>query len=207
MGNLRVKEDNMLKKGFWLNLLVALPLVFLFGCAEEGKVDQGRVVAFEKDKKLVTIIRDKKIDTLNPDYTYLPPLTYMLPEDPAETGPLPKAGSRMKLDAEKNQIIIFDAKAQKFKTIDFKPVEKKTGVEKDDALVKGRKFPVVDKDKKTVTIYSGRQKILETVSLPDEYFALPDSTWDAGDEVRIYYKQDGKALRFMNITQTDIFKK
>lgn len=197
----------MLKKGFWLNLLVALQLVFLFGCVEEGKVDQGRVVAFDKDKKLVTIIRDKKIDTLNPDYTYLPPLTYALPEDPAEIGPLPKAGSRMKLDAEKNQIIIFDAKAQNFKAIDFKPIEKKTGVERNDPLVKNKKFPVVDKDKKTVTIYSGRQKILETISLPDEYFALPDSTWDAGDEVRIYYKQDGKALRFMNITQTDIFKK
>jgi hypothetical protein len=197
----------MLKKGFGLYLLVALPLAFLFGCAEDGKVDQGRVVSFDKDKKLVTIIRDKKIDTLNPDYTYLPPLTYTLPADPAETGPLPKAGSRMKLDAEKNQIIIFDSKAQNFKPIDFKPVEKKTGVEKDDPLVKGKKFPVVDKQKKTVTIYSTRQKILETISLPEEYFALPDSTWDAGDEVRIYYKQDGKSLRFMNITQTDIFKK
>jgi hypothetical protein len=207
MGYLRVKEDNMLKKGFWLNLLVALPLVFLFGCAEEGKVDQGRVVAFDKDKKLVTIIRDKKIDTVNPDYSYLPPLSYTLPADPEETGPLPKPGARMKLDAEKNQIIIFDAKAQNFKTIDFKPIEKKTGVEKDDALVKGKKFPVVDKQKKTVTIYSSRQKLLETFALSEEYFALPDSTWDAGDEVRIYYKQEGKALRFMNITQTDIFKK
>jgi hypothetical protein len=197
----------MLKKGFWLNLLVALPLVFLFGCAEEGKVDQGRVVAFDKDKKLVTIIRDKKIDTVNPDYSYLPPLSYTLPADPEETGPLPKPGARMKLDAEKNQIIIFDAKAQNFKTIDFKPIEKKTGVEKDDALVKGKKFPVVDKQKKTVTIYSSRQKLLETFALSEEYFALPDSTWDAGDEVRIYYKQEGKALRFMNITQTDIFKK
>ena len=197
----------MLKKGFWLNLLVALPLVFLFGCAEDGKVDQGRVVAFDKDKKLVTLIRDKKIDTLNPDYTYLPPQTYTLPEDPAETGPLPKAGSRMKLDAEKNQIIIFNSKAQNFQSIDFKPVEKKTGVEKDDPLVKGKQFPVVDKQKKTVTIYSSRQKIYETLSLSEEYFTLPDSTWDAGDEVRIYYKQDGKALRFMNITQTDIFKK
>ena len=197
----------MLKKGFWLNLLVALPLVFLFGCAEEGKVDQGRVVAFDKDKQLVTIIRDKKIDTLNPDYSYLPPLSYTLPSDPMETGPLPKVGARMKLDAEKNQIIIFDSKAQNFKSIDFKPVEKKAGVEKDDPLVKGKKFPVVDKQKKTVTIYSSRQKIFETISLSEEYFALPDSTWDAGDEVRIYYKQDGKALRFMNITQTDIFKK
>jgi len=197
----------MLKKGLWLNLLVALPLVFVFGCAEEGKVDQGRVVAFDKDKKRVTLIRDKKIDTLNPDYTYLPPQTYTLPEDPAETGPLPKAGSRMKLDVEKNQVVIFDPKSQNFKAIGFKAVEKKTGVEKDDPLVKGKKFPVVDKQKKTVTIYSSRQKILETIGLADEFFDLPDSTWDAGDEVRIYYKQDGKALRFMNITQTDIFKK
>jgi hypothetical protein len=207
MGNPRVKEDNMLKKGIWSNLLVALPLVFLFGCTESGKVDQGRVVAFDKDKKLVTIIRDKKIDTLNPDYSYLPPLTYALPADPGETGPLPKAGGRMKLDAEKNQIIIFDPKIQNFKTIDFKPIEKKTGVEREDSLVKGKKFPVVDPQKKTVTIYSSRQKLLETFGLPEEYFALPESTWDAGDEVRIYYKEEGKSLRFMNITQTDIFKK
>ena len=34
-------------------------------------------------------------------------------------------------------------------------------------------------------------------------------TWEAGDEVRIYYKPNAKhqALRFMNITQTNIFKK
>jgi len=197
----------MLKKGFWLSLLVALPLVFLFGCADSGKVDQGRVVAFDKDKKLVTLIRDKKIDSQNPDYSFLPPLTYSLPTDPAETGPEPKAGGRMKLDTEKNQIIIFDSKAKNFKTIDFKPIDKKTGVERQDPLVQGKKFPVVDKTKMTITIYSGRQKILETIGLPEEYFALPDSTWDAGDEVRIFYKEEGKALRFMNISQTDIFKK
>ena len=58
-----------------------------------------------------------------------------------------------------------------------------------------------------MTIYSSRQKIYEIISLPEEYFALPESTWDAGDEVRIYYKEEGKSLRFMNISQTDIFKK
>jgi len=197
----------MLKKGFWLNLLVAMPLVILLGCAEEGKVDQGRVVAFDQDKKLVTLIRDKRIDTLNPDYSYLPPLTYALPVDPQEIGPLPKAGGRIKLDAEKNQIIVFDPKTQNFKTIDFKPVEKKTGVDRNDPLVKDKKFPVVDKAKKTVTIYSSRQKILETISVAEEYLSLPPSTWDAGDEVRIYYKQEGQALRYMNISRTDIFKK
>jgi len=197
----------MLKKGFWLHLLVALPLAFLFACTESGKVDQGRVVAFDKDKKLVTIIRDKKIDTLNPDYTYLPPLVYALPDDPAETGPLPKVGGRMKLDAEKNQITIFDPKSQNFKTIDFKTIEKKTGIEKDDPLVKDKKFPVVDKPKRTVTIYSARQKILETIEVPEEFMQWPESTWDAGDEVRIYYKGDNKSERLMNITQTYIFKK
>jgi hypothetical protein len=207
MGNTRAKEENMLKKAFWLNLLVVVPLVFLFGCVDTGKVDQGRVVAFDKDKRLVTIIRDKKIDALNPDYSYLPPLSYTLPSDPAETGPLPKAGGRLKLDAEKNQITVFDPKTQNFKTIDFKPIEKKTGVERRDPLVEGKTFPIVDKSKGTVTIYSGRQKILETIGLPEEYFTLPGSTWDAGDEVRIYYKEEGKALRFMNISQTDIFKK
>jgi hypothetical protein len=196
-----------MKKGFWLNLLVAMPLVFLFGCTESGKVDQGRVVAFDKDKKLVTLIRDKKMDTLNPDYSYLPPLSYTLPSDPEETGPLPKAGMRMKLDTEKNQIVVFDAKNQNFKAIDFKPVEKKAEVERDNALVKGKKFPLVDKDKKTVTIYSSRQKVLETIQVAEEYIGLPESTWDAGDEVRIYYKEEGKSLRFMNVSQTDIFKK
>jgi hypothetical protein len=202
----------MLKKYFWLSLMVALPLAFLFGCAESGKVDQGRVVAFDNEKRLVTIIRDKQNDTLNPDYSFLPPLTYALPTDPKETGPLPKAGGRMKLDTEKNQIIIFDGKTQDFKAIAFKAVafkaiDKKTGIERTDPLVKGKKYPEIDKDKKTITIYSSRQKILETISLSDEYFALPESTWDAGDEVRIYYKEEGKSLRFMNITQTDIFKK
>ena len=35
----------------------------------------------------------------------------------------------------------------------------------------------------------------------------PDETWDAGDEARVYYKEEGKALRFMNISKTNIFKK
>ncbi|MBI5579865.1 MAG: DUF4881 domain-containing protein [Deltaproteobacteria bacterium] len=197
----------MLKKSIWLSLVVALPLTFLFGCMDFGKVDQGRAVSFDKDKRTVTIIRDKRIDTQNPDYSYLPPLTYELPTDPVETGPEPKAGGRVKLDTEKNQIVIFDARTQNFKTIDFKVVEKKEGVRSGDPALQGKSFPVIDKSKQTITIYSGRQNVLETISVPEEYLSLPPSTWDAGDEVRIYYKQEGKALRFMNISRTDIFKK
>jgi hypothetical protein len=80
-------------------------------------------------------------------------------------------------------------------------------VGRDDPLVKDKKLPAVDKDKKTITIYSGRQKLYVVVQVGDEFMKYPDAEWDAGDEVRIYYKEDGKALRFMNISKTDIFKK
>lgn len=197
---------------FIFAILLILPLAFIVGC-EYGKVDQGRVVKFEKDKGVVTLIRDMKNDSQNPDYSHLPALTYTMPKDPADVGPEPKAGLRMKLDTKKNEIVIYDQAAQKFKTIQYTLIDQKENVDKNDPLVyddaqkKAKKFPVVDKDKKTITIYSGRQKILTSFSLPEEYFSLPESTWDAGDEVRVYFKEDGKALRFMNVSKTDIYKK
>jgi len=196
----------MTGKSMWRTLLVALPLVLLLGCSEYGKVDQGRVISYDPATKTMVFIRDWKNDTMNPDYTHLPPITYVLPAEP-------KAGGRMKIDNKKNQITIFDPGTQNFKVIDFTMVDFKENIDKQHPLVydkdagKAKKFPVVDKEKKTVTIYSGRQKTLSVISLPEEYFALPDSTWDAGDEARVYYKEEGKALRFMNITKTDIFKK
>jgi hypothetical protein len=193
-------------------VLLILPLAFISGC-DYGKVDQGRVVKIDKDKGVVTLIRDVKNDSQNPEYTYLPALTYTLPKDPTEMGAEPKAGMRMKLDTKKNEIVIFDPAAQKFETIPYTLIDQKENVAKEDPLVwdasqkKAKKNPAVDKDKKTISIYSGRQKILTTFSLPEKYFSLPESTWDAGDEVRIYYKEDGKALRLMNVSKTDIYKK
>jgi len=204
----------MKRKNYWyMAMLIILPLVLTVGCGNYGKVDQGRVVKFDKDKKVVTLIRDMKADPGNPDYNHLPPATYTCPTDLAEMGPDPKAGGRMKLDTKNRQIVIFDPASQNFKTIAYTLIDEKDGVDRTDPLVfdqaenKAKKFPVVDRDKKTITIYSGRQKILVTFSLPEEYFSLPDNTWDAGDEVRIYYHEDGKAQRFMNISKTDIFKK
>jgi hypothetical protein len=197
----------MLKKYCGLTLLVILPLVLAYGCGELGKVDQGRVIAFDKDKGLVTLIRDMKADPKSPDYSHLPPMVYEIPKVFEEMGPDPKAGLRMKLDAKAKQIIIFDPASQNFKKIDYTLIEQKEGVDSGDPLVKDKKFPMVDKEKKAITLYSKRQKLLTTFSVPDEYFALPTSAWDAGDEVRIYFKETGKALRMMNISKTDIFKK
>jgi len=193
----------------WWALVASLAAAILFGgfgCGEMGKVEQGRVIAFDKDKETVTFIADTKHDTANPDYSGAP-LTFALPKDPMERGEDPKAGMRMKLDTKTREIIIYDPASQDIKKITYTLIDQKENVAKDSPLVAGKKFPMVDKEKKAITVYSGRQKLLVTFSVPDEYLALPDNTWEAGDEVRIYYKVPGKAARFMNITKTDIFKK
>lgn len=200
-------------KTIGLFLASVLSLALVVGCSELGKVDQGRVIEFDKEKKTLTFIQDKKAEPGKPDYNTLPPHTYTLPADPAEMGPEPKAGYRLKLDTDKNEIIIFDKASQSFKTITFQLVEMKKNVAKDDPLVydkqadKPKKFPVIDKEKKTVTIYSGRQKLLVVFSVPEEHINLELKAWDSGDEVRVYYHQEGKAQRVMNISKTDIFKK
>jgi hypothetical protein len=197
----------MLKKYCGLTLLVILPLILAYGCGEMGKVDQGRVIEFDKAKGTVPLIRDRKADSKSPDYSHLPPMVYEIPKDPDEMGPEPKAGQRMKLDTKAKQIIIFDQASQNFKKIDYTLIDQKEGVEEDNPLVKDKKFPLVEKEKKAITLYSKRQKLLTTFSVPEEYFALPAGAWDAGDEVRIYYKETGKARRLMNISKTNIYKK
>ena len=194
------------KKLSWLTLFAILPLVLVFGCGEQGKVEQGRVIGFDKVKETVTFIVDTKHDTANPDYSGAP-VTFALPKDPMERGEDPKVGMRMKLDTKTREIIIYDPASQSMKKINYTLIDQKENVGKTSPLVAGKKFPMVDKEKKAITVYSGRQKLLVTFSVPEEYMGLPDNTWEAGDEVRIYYKEPGKALRFMNITRTDIFKK
>jgi len=194
-------------------LSIALLTFGVLGCDEYGKVDQGRVIAFDKDKQTVTVIEDKNMDSQNPDYAILPPHTYTMPTDPAERGADPKVGMRLKLDVDAKVIKIFNTQTQTIEDLPITIVDVQKNIAKDHPLVfdkdknAAKKFPVVDKDKKTIAIYSGRQKMLATFSVPDAYVDFPENTWDAGDEVRIYWKEKGKAIRFMNITKTDIFKK
>jgi hypothetical protein len=194
-------------------LPAVLSAVLLAGCIEAGKVDQGRTVAFDKEKKTVTLIRDKAGDAANPDYNVLPAVTYQIPTVSKEMGPDPKAGLRLKLDADKGQVVLYNPDKRDFDTISVQIVDKQDGIDSKHPLVfdavtaKAKPFPAVDKDKKAITVYSGRQKLLVTFIPPEEYLGLPASAWDSGDEVRIYYKETGKALRLMNVSKTDIFKK
>ena len=194
------------KKLNWLILLTILPIALALGCGEQGKVEQGRVIAFDKAKDAVTFIVDTKHDTANPDYSGAP-VTFTMPKDPMERGADPKVGLRMKLDTKTREIVIYDMLTKGMAKINYTLIDQKENVGKDSPLVGDKKFPIVDKEKKAITVYSGRQKLLVTFSVPEEYLALPANTWEAGDEVRIYYKVPGQAARFMNITKTDIFKK
>ncbi len=184
----------------------------VFGGCNFGKVDQGRVLQYNKDKKTVTIIRDVSTDPNVPKYEGSP-VTYTMPTKPSEIGPEPKPGGRLNLDMVKREITIVNPSTNRIEVLPFTLVDKRDNVDKNDPLVfdatqgKAKKFPIVDREKKTITIYSSRQKLLVTFSVSDEYFSLPESTWDAGDVVRIYFKEEGKARRFMNVTKTDIYKK
>mgnify|MGYP000980906696 FL=1 len=193
-------------------LLAILVLVAfaLAGCSGDfGKVLQAKVIKYDKDKKTVTLILESEhhFGTENQVFDKLPPVTYALPADPAEMGPEPKAGMRMLMDPETDKIVYYDEASGTIKTVQFPVLDKQKGVAKDDARVVDKKFPLIDTDKKSLTVYSSRWKTLVTLSLPDEYMSLPPATWDSGDIVRIYYKEEGKALRFMNVSKTDIFKK
>ena len=203
------KKVNRLMSALAVLFLVAM----LAGCQQMGRVDQGRVIEFNKEKGTVTMIRDASPNPDKPDYSHLPPVTYQVPKNPDEMGPDPKPGKRMKLDANNREIVIYVPALNNFAKINYTLVDQKENVSPEDPLVfdnvtgKPKTFPVVDQYRKTITIYSKRQKTVTSFSVPDEYFALPADTWDAGDDIRIYYKEEGKASRLMNVSKTDIYKK
>jgi len=189
----------------WMALPPISLLVFLSGCGTFGKVNQGRVIGFDRERGLVTFIEDSNYrEPGKPRYDVLPPLTIRIPGDRQAMGPAPQAGKLMLLDTQNRKLVFFDAATQTFQTISYTLIEQRDNIFKDDARIAGAKFPIVDRVKKTIAVYLPGQRQLVTFSVPDEYFALPDDTWRAGDEIRYYYKDPGQALRLMNISRTDL---
>lgn len=190
------------------SLLLALVVALSFGLAacNFGQVDQGRTVAFDKKAWTVTIVQDVKHDQLNPDYSG-GLVVFKLPADPAEMGPEPVPGGRLKLDVDKKEIVIYNAEAKKIETLPIDIIDVQKNLGRDHPLVKGKSFPIIDKEKGTITEYSARQKLLATFKVPAGYENMPPITWEAGNEVRIYFKQPGVSLRFMNISKTNIYKR
>lgn len=191
-----------------LNLLVAAACMLGLAACDFGSVDQGRTIAFNDATKTVTIVRDVKHDQLNPEYTGTI-VSYTLPSNLEEVGPLPKAGGRLKMDVENNLIIIFNPQTNSIERVPVVFTDIRKDIMRTHPLVNKVKFPIFDKEKKTVTEYSGRQKMLATFTIPEDKLSLPESVWEAGDDVRVYYKENAahQARRYMNVTKTNIFKK
>lgn len=183
--------------------LVCALVVFTAGCSSFGKVEQGRVVVVDQQNKVVTIIRDSSPAAGRPKFGTLPPVVVKLPQDTNEMGPWPEAGERLLFDTQSNQVVFFDVSSGIIRTITYTPMTVIPNVAKDDPRASAARFPVIDRQNKTITIYSSADKKLVTFTVPEEYFALPDDTWKAGDDVRYYYKEPGQAIRFMNVSKTN----
>lgn len=189
-------------------LLLTLVVALSFGLAacDFGQVDQGRCVAFDANSNVMTLIQDAKHDQQNPEYSG-GAVTFKLPVDPLEMGPMPVAGGRLKLDVEKSAVTIFNPETKAIEVVPVKMLDVQKNIGRSHPLVKGKTFPVIDKEKCTITEYSGRQKILCTFQVTPEQMNLPPVTWEAGDEMRVYFKQPGQSLRVMNISKTNIYRK
>jgi hypothetical protein len=192
-----------MKNTTWVIGVALILILPTMGFAEKQNVDQGRVIQFDKAKGIIKVILNKNADHLNPDYSSLPPITYTLSAAPKAIGFTPKAGLRLKLDVNNNEIVIFDEANQKIKAIKYAVVNKKENIAQNNPLVSEncilKRFPLIDREKNLFTIYSERQRILTTITLPSEYLSLPEYTWGAGDDVLIQYKEVGKTRRVTKI--------
>ena len=197
----------MTKNLCMLTFLTILAGSLILGCSDMGKVEQGRAIATDKANKTVTLILDVKHQLGKPVYDQVPPVTFTFPNDPHEMGPEPKAGKLMSVNPDEKAIVIYDDASKNFKTITYNPLNVQKGVGLRSPLVADKKFPIVDREKKTITVYDKRNRLVTTFSLPEEYFQLPDNTFGFGDEIRLYAKAPGKAARLMNVSETDIYKK
>lgn len=204
-----------------LPMLLVLISLALAGCGPFGEVEQGRVVRFERSSdpnqpSKVWIIKDNGLVDRKPEYTVLPAHLFTTPEDRREMGPEPRVGLRVNLDVENKIITMYNFERGEFDKLSFELVERHDGVSTrrrhplvwDQATRRERPFPVVNTEERTVTIFSSRQEMLATIRLSAEDFAkYGKDDWAAGDEVRIYFREPGKSLRFMNVTQTDLTKR
>lgn len=195
----------MLPARLRIKLLAGLPLAATLGCGSLGRVEQGRVIHYDRDKGLVTLILDSNYkEPGQPRYDVLPPVIVKIPAKPGAMGPAPQAGKLLGVDRKRRTLAVFDSARQSLETIQYTLIEERAGVARHDRRLAGVRFPVVDHGRQTITLHLPKERVLLTLSVPPEYLALPAETWILGDEIRYYFKDPAQALRMMNVTKTEI---
>ena len=188
------------------NLMLTIVLAASMGlaaCSGEDygtTIAQGRCVAFADGK--VTFVKDSNVEHKKAPKYENKALTFAMPTDPKEIGPEPKAGAFIDFNADKKEVQVFKDGNLVTAAVEIVNVEK--GIESFNSKVKGKNFPMINADKKEVTVYL--KKTLATFKIPADMPA-DEAFWTKGDDVRVFFKEEGKALRFMNISKTNIFKK
>ncbi len=192
-------------RNYALALVLGLALC-LAACDFNGGVEQGRCVGYDPEKKTVTLVVDTTLDQHNPHYNG-GVHEFKLPDNPLDMGPAPVAGGLLMVQPDKNMVIYFDRQTNSVKEMPIEMVSEDKGVNAKDARLKGKTFPIIDKEKNTITVYSPRLGELLTFRVSPEAMSLPAYTWELGDEVRIAIRKDqpGQAIRFMNVSKTSIF--
>jgi len=175
--------------------------LWLAACGGFGEVEQGMVVAAEGE--VLTVILDSNPGG-EPRYDRLPPVRVRIPDDPKQMGPAPAAGKLLDLDAAAGRLSIYDETRQRIRVIDFELLQRTGNVYSDDPRVRDGALPRVDEQNRTVTLYWPRTRELVTIRVAEEHLRLPRDAWKAGDEVRYYFKDPGRALRLMNVSKTHL---
>jgi len=171
-------------------------LLLLAGCGEYGSVNQGQVIEYQRDTGLVTLVADSNYrDAAHPRFDVLPPVTTRTPGNPLEMGPPPDAGKLLRVDTSARKLVIFNSAANRIQEVPYQEVA---------ATSACTAAPVADRERKTITLCADHRTL--AVSATDELLTLPEDTWRAGDEVRYYYKDPARAIRFMNVTKTNLNK-
>jgi hypothetical protein len=188
-----------------LSLPVLLMLSFLLAC-NFGRVNQGRVIAYDAGKGLVTLIPEASPGKPGGARYVLPPATVRVPQDRKEMGAAPRAGKLLLVDAADQSVLVFDDATASLRRIPVAGLQQQRGVLESDPRVANVTFPVIDPNNRAITVYSVSERKLHTFRVAEEQLALPPDTWRMGDDVRYYYRQPEQALRLMNVTRTDLQK-
>ncbi len=206
-----------MKRAIGLLIVLCLTLSFILSCQKQPqealKITQGRVLEFDPNTLSLLIIVDKNNNNEKPDFNTLPPQRFDLSTDIIEKGSEPTGGYRLNLDTQKKQLTLYNPSEQNIMNVDIKILEQKLNVQRDDPLVYDKKtqttknYLSIDKTKKIIHLYSLRQRTYLSFQVEDKYINLPDRAWLSGDYVKIAYKEGTtKALKFTNITKTDLLK-
>ncbi|MDR2696354.1 MAG: DUF4881 domain-containing protein [Deltaproteobacteria bacterium] len=182
--------------------LSGILLVTLLGIASAALAEtmQGRTIVFDQNARTILILPNKSGDMRSTDYV-LPAVSFALPADSAAIDVPPVAGGRMRLDLEKNFVRIYNPATAAYEEIPIKILNIVKDITAEHELVKGKSFPVIDREKKTITEWSPRQGLVATFTADDKYLMMPPGTWVAGNEVLIHYATPGKADRIENLTR------